>query len=154
MTGVQTCALPISSGYSSAESFKSVIPYTDLFLFDIKHLDEKKHLELTGRSNRLILENFRLLAESGKDIYIRIPLIPGMNDDYDHLHQLRDFIISNKRESIKKINILPFHKTGASKYKKFNIPYRMDGVEPLDNRQIMMVKEFFMETGIPVKVGG
>ena len=143
-----------TSGYSTDGKFKSVIPFTDLFLFDIKHLDEARHIELTGASNRNILNNYLLLIKSGKDMNLRIPIIPGMNDDDDHIERLRNFLISTKTDSIKKINLLPYHKIGSSKYKKFNIPYRMEGVEPPDNKQMIKLKEFFMETGIPVKIGG
>jgi pyruvate formate lyase activating enzyme len=70
-----------TSGYSKAESYKSILPYTDLFLFDIKHLDDTKHFQYTGVSNDLILNNLQLLLDSGKDIWIRVPVIPGINDD-------------------------------------------------------------------------
>jgi len=143
-----------TSGYSSAENFRSIIPYTDLFLFDIKHLDESKHLESTGVSNYGILDNYRLLMKSGKDIMIRIPVIPGINDDPDYLLRLRQFITTTKTGSLKKINLLPFHKIGASKYKRFNIPYRMEGVEPPEKEKMQKMKDFFMETGIKVKIGG
>lgn len=143
-----------TSGYSSAENYKSIIPFTDLFLFDIKHLDETRHIEITGVSNIGILDNYRLLLESGKDIMIRFPVIPGINDDIDHLERLRHFIILTKTHSLKRINLLPFHKIGSSKYKRFNIPYRMAGVEPPSAEKMKMLKEFFMETGIKVKIGG
>jgi len=143
-----------TSGYSSAENFKSIIPFTDLFLFDIKHLDEARHIESTGVPNIGILDNYRLLLENGKDLMIRFPVIPGINDDTDHLERMRRFIISTKTDSLKRINLLPFHKIGSSKYKRFNIPYRMDGVEPPSTEKMKMMKEFFMETGIKVKIGG
>jgi pyruvate formate lyase activating enzyme len=137
-----------------AENYQSIIPYTDLFLFDIKHLDEAKHIESTGVSNIRILDNYRLLMESGKDIMVRIPVIPGFNDDPDYLEKLRQFIILSKNDSLKKINLLPFHKIGSSKYKKFNIPYRMGNTEPPDKEKMHKMKEFFMETGVKVKIGG
>ncbi|MGD0756349.1 MAG: glycyl-radical enzyme activating protein [Bacteroidales bacterium] len=143
-----------TSGYSSAENYKSVIPFTDLFLFDIKHLDEEKHIGSTGVSNAGILDNYRLLLESGKDIMVRIPVIPGFNDDPDHLERLRSFLKTTKNGSLKKICLLPFHKTGASKYKKFNIPYKMGDTEPPDKEKIQKMKEFFLETGVKVKIGG
>jgi pyruvate formate lyase activating enzyme len=143
-----------TSGYSSAENYKSIIPFTDLFLFDIKHLDESRHIESTGVSNTGILDNYRLLLKSGKNLMIRFPVIPGINDDIDHLERLKGFIISTKTDSLKRINLLPFHKIGSSKYKRFNIPYRMDGVEPPTAEKMKMMQEFFMETGIKVKIGG
>jgi pyruvate formate lyase activating enzyme len=143
-----------TSGYSPAENLKTVIPYTDLFLYDIKHFDEQKHIEATGVSNVPILDNYRLLLESGRDIMLRIPVIPGYNDDTDHLERLRQFITATKTESLKKINLLPFHKIGSSKYKRFNIPYRMEGVEPPSAEKMRIMKAFFMDTGIKVKIGG
>ncbi|MCX6321613.1 MAG: glycyl-radical enzyme activating protein [Bacteroidia bacterium] len=143
-----------TSGYSSFENYKSIIPVTDLFLFDIKHLDEARHIELTGVSNIGILDNYRILLNSGKDIMVRVPVIPGFNDDPDHLKKLKQFLLSTKTESLKKINLLPFHKIGSSKYKRFNIPYKMDNVEPPAKGRMQELKEFFSEVGVKVKIGG
>jgi len=79
-----------TSGYSSPESYLMIIPTTRLFLFDIKHLDDLKHVECTGVSNARILDNFRLILDSGTDTYVRIPVIPGYNDDEDHLERIRN----------------------------------------------------------------
>jgi pyruvate formate lyase activating enzyme len=143
-----------TSGYSSAEKYRTILPYTDLFLFDIKHLDEAQHIETTGVSNTGILDSYRLLLESGKDLMIRFPVIPGINDDINHLENLRSFIIATKTDSLKRINLLPFHKIGSSKYKRFKIPYRMKGVDPPSAEKMRILKEYFMETGIRVKIGG
>jgi pyruvate formate lyase activating enzyme len=143
-----------TSGYSSPENYRAVIPFTDLFLFDIKHLDEARHFESAGASNTGILDNFRLLLESGKDIMVRIPVIPGFNDDFDHMTRLKNFIKSTKSASLKKINLLPFHKIGSSKYKRFNLPYRMDQVEPPSKDRMIELKNFFRDTEIKIKIGG
>jgi pyruvate formate lyase activating enzyme len=143
-----------TSGYSSAENYKSIIPFTDLFLFDIKHLDDTRHIEFTGVSNIGILENYRLLLESGTDIMVRVPVIPGINDDPGHMEKLRQFLVTTKTESLKKINLLPFHKIGSSKYGRFGIPYRMRNVEPPSGEKMHYLKEFFSETGVKVKIGG
>ena len=143
-----------TSGYSSSENFKAIIPFTDLFLFDLKHLDNKRHLEITGCENIEILKNFQLLLESGKDMMVRIPVIPGYNDDYDNMENLRRFIINTKTESVRKINLLPFHKTGSSKYARFNFPYSMEGVQQPSAERMKELREFFSGTGIKVKIGG
>jgi pyruvate formate lyase activating enzyme len=143
-----------TSGYSSPENYKSVIPFTDLFLFDIKHLDDSSHIEFTGVSNLSIIGNYRLLLESEKDLMLRIPVIPGFNDNADHMERLKQFIFSTKTSSLKKINLLPYHKIGSSKYKRFNLPYRMSGVEPPAKGEMQKLKEFFSETGVKVKIGG
>jgi pyruvate formate lyase activating enzyme len=143
-----------TSGYSTAQNYKSILPYTDLFLFDLKHMDEAKHIEYTGVSNTLILQNYRMLLESGKDIMVRVPVIPGYNDDPDHLERLKQFLIGTKTGSLRKISILPYHKIGSSKYKRFNIPYSMKNVEPPDKERMKDLKEFFSDTGVKVKIGG
>jgi pyruvate formate lyase activating enzyme len=143
-----------TSGYSSAENFNSIIPFTDLFLFDLKHLDDVPHIEFTGVSNIRILENYRLLIKSGKDIMLRIPVIPGMNDDNEHLVRLRQFLLTTGTDPLRKINLLPYHKTGSSKYKKFNIPYKMGGVKPPSKQEMQQIKDLFSETGVKIKIGG
>lgn len=143
-----------TSGYGNRDSYSSIIPYTDLFLMDIKHLDDSRHIEYTGVSNSSILENYKLLLGSGKDIIVRIPLIPGKNDDSIHLEQIRSFISGLKTESLKKINLLPFHRIGVAKYRKLGMPYRMNETKPPSAERMEELKRFFEETGIKVKVGG
>ncbi len=143
-----------TSGYSQPDNFKAVIPFTDLFLFDIKHLDDAEHNLYTGVSNSLILSNFTMLSESGKDIMVRIPVIPGINDDLKSLNDLKKFIMAHGSKNLKRISLLPYHKTGISKYKKFNIPNRMEGVVPPSRERMNELKKFFSETGINVRIGG
>jgi pyruvate formate lyase activating enzyme len=142
-----------TSGYSSAENFKAVIPFTDLFLFDIKHLDDPIHLLYTGVSNRSIIDNFRIILESGRELIVRIPVVPRFNDDMDHLSRLKKFIIQNKRVNLTKISLLPYHKIGSSKYRKFNIPYKMDDVQQPSAQKMMELKEFFTDIGVKIKIG-
>jgi pyruvate formate lyase activating enzyme len=143
-----------TSGYSSQADFMSVIPYTDLFLFDIKHLDESKHVEFTGVSNKEVIENYNLILSEGTDMMVRLPVIPGFNDDNDHLYKLKDYINSTKNEALKMINLIPFHKTGSSKYRKLNLPDRMNEMETPTAERMSDIKELFSQTGIKVKIGG
>jgi pyruvate formate lyase activating enzyme len=143
-----------TSGYASFENYLAILPYTDLFLFDIKHLDDSKHLQYTGVLNNGILENLRMILKSGKDVIIRIPVIPGRNDDQENLTETRKLIRSLKCENLRKISLLPFHKIGKSKYRKFNLPYRMNDTENPSQERMKELKEFFEETGIKVKIGG
>jgi pyruvate formate lyase activating enzyme len=143
-----------TSGYCPEAGFREIMPYTDLFLFDIKHLSEKKHLEYTGVSNRLILKNFRMLLESGKELMVRFPVIPGINDDPDHLKELKKFLIESKSGNIKKLNLLPFHRIGVSKYRKLGLVYQMRDIDPPSSARMKELKDFFSETGLKVKIGG
>jgi pyruvate formate lyase activating enzyme len=143
-----------TSGYSSSENYKSVIPYTDLFLFDLKELSEAKHIEFTGVSNIGILENYQMILKSGKDMMVRIPVISGYNDEMAQMEKLKNLLSSTKTASLKKINLLPYHKTGSSKYKKFNIQHRIKNIEPPSKEKMKELKEFFLEVGVKVKIGG
>lgn len=147
-TGVDT------SGLSSSDRFRKIIPFTDIFLFDIKHLDNQKHKEYTGVSNDEILNNYDLIAANCRGYMVRIPVIPGFNDDEDHLARLKQYIQARKRDNLKMINLLPYHKIGSSKYKKFNIPYKMENVEQPSALRMNELKGYFSDIGVRVKIGG
>jgi pyruvate formate lyase activating enzyme len=143
-----------TSGYAKAEQYMPILQYTDLLLFDIKHLDDIKHFRYTGVSNDLILNNLKLILDNGKDVWLRVPVVPGINDDSGHLEMLKSFIVKNKCSNLKKINLLSYHKIGSSKYKKFRVPYRMNGIEQPSSSRMQELKKYFEETGIKVKIGG
>jgi pyruvate formate lyase activating enzyme len=143
-----------TSGYSSADTYRAIIPFTDLFLFDIKHLDDVRHTELTGVSYKLILENYAMLLKEAKEIFLRIPVIPGINDSPGHMEWMRKFIAGSGTKALKSISLLPYHKTGSSKYKRFNRIYRMEGVEPPSKEEMRLLKELFSGTGVKTKIGG
>jgi pyruvate formate lyase activating enzyme len=143
-----------TSGHFTAEKLKEISPYTDLFLFDLKHLDSEVHKELTGVPNETILQNFKDILKGKCEMMIRIPVIPGFNDSDDHMTRLRKFILDNRTEKIKMINLLPYHKTGSSKYEKFNRPYKMKTVSQPSAEKMKELKEFFSRMGVRVKIGG
>lgn len=143
-----------TSGYAETLTFGNVIPYTDLFLFDLKHLDAEQHLLYTGVSNELLIRNLHFVIENGRETWLRIPVIPGINDDQKHLEMLRSFISGFTNSNLKKINLLPYHRIGASKYKRFNLPYRMNNTMPPSPARMKELKAYYEETGIKVKIGG
>lgn len=101
---------------------QKVLPYTDLFLCDVKCIDPALHKELTGVDNSLILSNAAMLKSSGKDIVFRMPVIPGMNDN--EVKKVSGFAGDAPFE------ILAYHKTGCGKYDALNMPYEAAAVEP------------------------
>ena len=143
-----------TSGQTSPGVIDSVLPYTNLFLLDIKHMSEDLHKQHTGVSNRQILGNYKRILESGRAVQLRIPVIPGYNDSADELKAMRDYIVANRRDNLKRIDLLPYHKIGSSKYARFGMEYRMNGVEQPSAERMKEVKKFFEETGIKVKIGG
>jgi len=143
-----------TSGHTPAENFRAVIPFADLFLYDIKHLDEQKHIEYTGVSNIEIIRNLELILDSGKDVMIRIPVIPGINDDTRHLDQVRRFITGLKCDNLVGVNLLPYHRIGSAKYRKLGLSYRMNDTANPPHVRMKELKEYFSEAGIKIKIGG
>jgi pyruvate formate lyase activating enzyme len=143
-----------TSGYARREVLQSVIPVTDLFLYDIKHTDPELHRKYTGVSNELIISNLDMLLTEKKDVMIRVPVIPGVTADTIYMESLRDFIGNRNNGHIKEINLLPYHKTGSSKYRRFGIDDRMTSVSQVSNGHLDEYIDIFKPLGIHVKKGG
>ncbi|MFC1563774.1 glycyl-radical enzyme activating protein [candidate division KSB1 bacterium] len=109
-----------TSGYCSFQSFRKIQDKVDLFLFDLKCLDDHVHKLYTGVSNRMILENLKKLYLYGKKIVIRLSLIPGVNDDMANIEKTAKYLSGLKK--IKEINLLPYHKMGIDKFSRLHDP--------------------------------
>ncbi len=107
-----------TAGCVSWTAFEKVLPDTDLFLYDIKTMDSRIHKEHTGADNALILENLQKLCQTGKDIIIRVPIIPGVNDREEEIREIARYA---KNLGIKKIELLPYHGMGTYKYEALGI---------------------------------
>lgn len=143
-----------TSGYARRELLQSVMPVTDLFLYDIKHTDPEIHRKFTGVRNELIISNLDMLLAEGKDVMIRIPVIPGVSADAAYMENLRGFIESRNNGHIKEINLLPYHKTGSSKYRRFDMEDRMVSISQVTNGSLDEYIEILKPLGIHVKKGG
>ncbi len=147
--GIQTAV--DTSGYGPWENFERIMDKVDLFLFDIKHMDDKKHKKYTGVSNESILKNLRKLAQNGNKIWIRIPIIPGINDDDLNIKMTSDYISSL---NIEDVFILPYHSIAMDKYRRLNMEYRISNIqEPMDD-EMKIIGQKFKDNGINVKIGG
>lgn len=123
-----------TSGYSSWDNIIKILPFTDLFLYDIKHMDPSKHEQFIGVSNHLILENVRKISDRGKDIIIRVPVVPGINDSDDNLKAIATFV--SQLKSVKRITLLPYHSLGEPKYTQFGLRYKLNGLTPPKREQM------------------
>ena len=140
-----------TAGNVSWSCFERVLPFTDLFLFDVKFLDSKLHREWTGCDNGQILENLRKLAETGKEIIIRIPLIPDVNDG----QEFRDIIDSIAEiKNIREVHILPFHQLGSSKYEQMGMEYSMKDHRESNDEMVGECERYAINKGFRVSVGG
>jgi pyruvate formate lyase activating enzyme len=141
-----------TSCYAEKEVVEAVGEKTSLFLCDIKHMDSKIHERFTGVSNNLILDNIRFLSEVGKEIIIRIPVIPGFNDDKVNIEATGKFATSLL--SVSRVDILPFNRGGKEKSARLMAQNEHLQVETLDGEQMNSIAKNLSKYGFEVKIGG
>lgn len=141
--GVNTCLDTSGNPFSLEEPFKSkfdeLMKYTDLFMLDIKHMDDAAHRKLTGQTKQNILEMAVYLSDHGKAMWIRHVLVPGITTEEDELYRLRSFLDTLK--TVERVEVLPYHTLGVFKWKELGIPYQLEGVDPPTKEQIDRAKE-------------
>ncbi|MDF2985928.1 MAG: hpdA [Eubacterium sp.] len=140
-----------TSGYTAWDRMENIAGYTDLFLYDLKLMDEGKHIKYTGVSNKIILHNLKKLSEIHNNICVRIPVIPGVNDDEENIDRSIVFL---KSTSIRNIGILPYHDIGIYKYDKLGIQYRLKGLITPEVHEMQKIADVFKNNGFCVKIGG
>ena len=141
--------------YAKPEMIKEIAANCELFLVDLKLMDDEKHKQYTGVSNRIILENIRMLAEMGADFFIRIPLIEGVNTDETNIHDSIEFLKTLPWER-KIVNLLPYHDVGKDKHIRMGSKYNPKGYEmkaPSDET-LDRCKQAFTQAGFTAIIGG
>ncbi|MEW5923110.1 MAG: glycyl-radical enzyme activating protein [Candidatus Zixiibacteriota bacterium] len=146
ITAVDTC------GYAPIKDFERIYPLTDIFLYDIKLMDDGLHQKYTGVSNQQIFDNLAFLAGQGDKINLRIPLIPGITDTAENLEAIVRFISAYK--NIKHISLLPYNRLNEDKTKRFALPDRMGKLQAQSEESLKGKAAFFEKHGYIVKVGG
>lgn len=142
-----------TSGFADTKTLLEVAKHTDLFLYDVKHLDPEIHKKWTGVSNKLIIENLKLLSETDADINIRIPFIKNVNEDKKSVSDIAEFI-SNLPGKKPMVNILPYHNIAANKYNKLGSEYEeFNMAEPSIEEQKRAIS-IFEKFGLEVEIGG
>jgi len=134
-----------TSGYASGHIFDKVIDRTDLLLFDIKHHDDRRHFEGTGVQNGLILSNLKSACKKGKDLLVRVPVIPGYNDSAE---DARGFAALLESMGIGRLQLLPFHQFGERKYDLLGLEYSMKNVPQLHPEDMENFMGIFTKQGI------
>lgn len=140
-----------TTGYAKWERFNKVADCMDLILFDLKHMNEANHFELTGVGNQLIMTNLEKLFEKGKEVHIRYPMIPGLNDDDRNLDEMTHYLSSKK--NFNRIHLLPYHKIAAGKYEKLGLENKMNTIEEPSQERIQEVKKHLETGGFEVVIG-
>lgn len=141
-----------TSGYTDTETLLRVARRTELFLYDLKHMDPEKHFKYTGVSNEKILENLKRLCEQGADIIVRLPIIPGINSDDENIDRTGAFI--SCLSGIRSVNILPYHCAAIAKYKNLSKKYNASDVKRPSRDQLKSIAKRLENYDIRVKIGG
>lgn len=147
-SSIHTCL--DTCGFIQPDVLQRVLEYTNLVLCDIKHMDTKRHKEFIGVDNHLILENIRMIATQGKPLIIRVPLIPEHNDSEENMKALADFMHGLE---LVRIDILPYHALGKTKYDRLGMKYELGELQPHDSEQVEKIKAFLESCGLDVGVG-
>jgi len=121
----------------------------DLFLYDIKHMNEREHIRLTGVSNRLILKNLERLKERGKEMIVRVPVIPGFNTSSQNVQETIDLLVSL---DIKRVDLLPYNGAAGSKYRPIGKNYPLEELEPFSQKEMEKLVAEFKNVGLDARV--
>lgn len=140
-----------TSGYTSFDNFNRIIDYVDLFLYDLKIVDDTKHKKYIGKSNKIIIDNLKKLSNKGANINIRIPLIDEINTDEKNIMDTIDII---KELNIKNVNLLPYHNIGRDKYKRLDRTYDEERMSKPSDEKLEQIKFLFEKSNFNVKIGG
>jgi pyruvate formate lyase activating enzyme len=137
-----------TSGHTSWENFSSILPLVDLFLFDVKLMDTDKHIKYTAVSNRRILDNLRKLSSAKAHIIVRLPLIPGINDDEENIELCGSFLAAIPY--LDGVELMPYHEIGIAKYEALGMKYRLENTKSPTEEQIGKVEELLSNYHLPV----
>lgn len=146
-TAMETC------GFAEKEDYEKVMPYLDTVFMDIKHMHSTKHKEWTGRPNEKILENIKYVDELagiyGTRLFIRTPVVPGLNDKPEEIREIAQFV-SRELKHITGMELLAYHKLGRGKYYSLGRDYLMEDTETPDDLHMKMLNEVLTEYEIPI----
>jgi pyruvate formate lyase activating enzyme len=145
-TALDTC------GFGPTDHLLAVAPLADIFLFDLKAFDSAKHRSFTGVSNELILGNLQALGRIHDQIWLRIPIIPGVNNSAAELDQIACF--ASEIPGIRQVNLLPYHRTGAHKFGRLGQEYSLSSLAPPTREAMEEAATPFRAAGFKVLTGG
>lgn len=145
-TALDTC------GFARWETLDRIREYVDFFLYDLKLIDGSRHRQFTGVSNDLILKNLQALSQQGHRIVVRVPVIPGVNDDDETMRQIGAF--AAQLPHLDSVDLLPYHRIAMDKYMRLNKPYRLTDARPPSDERMAEIAHTLLEFGLRVSRGG
>ncbi|QSX05332.1 glycyl-radical enzyme activating protein [Sedimentibacter sp. zth1] len=140
-----------TSGAMTFDCYERIYKYTDVFLYDLKIMDDEKHKIFVGTTNKVILENLKKLSKIHKHIIIRMPIINNINANFEHISTTIKYL---KDLNIEEVNLLPYHDISRHKYRQLNINYDECNMSVPSDNTMDKFKEMFQKSGLNVKIGG
>lgn len=141
-----------STACTEYREIQKLLPYLDLYLMDIKHMDPGKHKEFTGVSNERILENAKRLSKDAKRLIIRVPVIPGFNNTKEEIRDIAEFAAS--LSGVEELHLLPYHRLGQDKYAGLGRNYSLEGTEPMTEDYMEGLLKTAAGSGLSCQIGG
>jgi len=145
-TAVDTC------GFAARDNLLAAAARTDLFLYDLKFMDQARHRRHTGVSNALILENLRALGGVHDNIWIRVPVIPGLNDDAAELEAIAG--VAGSIRGVRQVNLLPYHRIGTHKFERLGQTAPLLDTPPPSTDLMERARTIFAHRGLTTRTGG
>ncbi len=137
-----------TSGQAPWRNFRSILPFVDLFLYDVKLMDTEKHRKYTSVSNEKILDNLQKLSKGKAPIIVRIPLIPGVNDDKENFELCGSYLTSLPH--LEGVELMPYHTIGVAKYQALGMRYKLPDTITSGDEQIFGIEELLSRNYVPV----
>ena len=141
-----------STGYAKYDVIEQYLPYLDLYLMDIKHMNAKKHEQFTTKTNELILENAKKIAEHAKKLIIRVPVIPNFNDTESEILDIARF--ASNLPNVNELHLLPYHRLGQDKYSGLGRTYELADLVPPTDEKMQLLLKAAETTGLKCQIGG
>ncbi len=145
-TALDTC------GFAKWRDLRDAAAHASIVLYDVKLMDDARHIAATGASNAIILKNLRALSEVHDDIWVRVPVIPGVNDDAENLKATAAFLAT--LPGIRHVDLLPYHATGEAKFARVGMDYVLHGTASPTNERLNSLAAHFRIRGLTTNIGG
>jgi pyruvate formate lyase activating enzyme len=146
--GIHTCV--DTSGQGDTAKLATLLPFTDLFYFDLKHLDPDVHREVTGYTNELVIRNFEEVVASGVPVVVRVPVIPGVNDTTEDIAAIAAKV--SALTGVATVHLLPYHRFGSNKYAMLDLEYELGAVEAPAAEFLEAAREVVQSYGLACQI--